>query len=293
VKGQAIMSVNMIEGATGDATRRDDDVTEAGIDASVSDGDAPNGDNGTPQSEIDTPMTRRDVTDDMTEGEIVTITEAHERLGLSVRTVQRRLDRGELKAVERDGKRMVLLPSHEATGDAIQRDSDASFRSSSVSNLQNVAQKVESDTSEDDFGAPGVEYERDTTRLGKLVSRHDEALSLIEPLQRDVAALKAVIAGDMMNRLQESLAGLATKEDVTEAIEAATSATLAPLVEQMEKIAAHSAEHEQLKKAEISAALTEVLEPYTYQLAQVAEENRYLRAQLAKAKLPFWLKWFS
>ncbi len=46
-----------------------------------------------------------------------TVTEAAKRLGVTVRTVQRRLDRGELKSIEANGKRLVVLPA-EATGDA-------------------------------------------------------------------------------------------------------------------------------------------------------------------------------
>lgn len=56
--------------------------------------------------------TTRDMTHDTTDdnGEVVTVTEAAARLGMSVRTVQRKLDAGELQAVMRLGKRAVLLP---------------------------------------------------------------------------------------------------------------------------------------------------------------------------------------
>jgi excisionase family DNA binding protein len=56
-----------------------------------------------------------------------TVTEAARLLGVTVRTVQRRLDRGELSAIEAEGKRLVVMPQ-DATGDttaeATGRDSD-------------------------------------------------------------------------------------------------------------------------------------------------------------------------
>lgn len=52
-------------------------------------------------------------------------------LGVSVRTVQRRLKAGELAAIERDGRRLVLLPdttTKGATVDATPRQIDATER---------------------------------------------------------------------------------------------------------------------------------------------------------------------
>ncbi len=58
--------------------------------------------------------TTRDMTHDTTDdnGEIVTVTEAAARLGMSVRTIQRKLDAGELQAVMQLGKRCVRLPGN-------------------------------------------------------------------------------------------------------------------------------------------------------------------------------------
>jgi excisionase family DNA binding protein len=50
-----------------------------------------------------------------------TITEAARLLGVSVRTVQRRLDNGDLRAIERDGKRLVDM-TPDATSDVTQGD---------------------------------------------------------------------------------------------------------------------------------------------------------------------------
>jgi hypothetical protein len=47
----------------------------------------------------------------------VSLSVAAERLGVSVRTVQRRLKRGDFEFVERDGERFVVLPES-ATSDA-------------------------------------------------------------------------------------------------------------------------------------------------------------------------------
>ncbi len=51
----------------------------------------------------------------------VTITAASKQLGVTVRTVQRRLDSGVLRSIMRDGRRLVLLDSG-ATPSATQRD---------------------------------------------------------------------------------------------------------------------------------------------------------------------------
>jgi excisionase family DNA binding protein len=59
----------------------------------------------------DTDATRRDA---------VPVADAARLLGVSVRTVQRRIERGELQAIEDEGKRFVVLPT--ATVDATRRD---------------------------------------------------------------------------------------------------------------------------------------------------------------------------
>jgi hypothetical protein len=63
-------------------------------------------------------------------------------LGVSVRTVQRRIKAGDLSAIERDGRRLVLLPgdaTKSATVDATTRQNDATERDTSsryVSHLE-------------------------------------------------------------------------------------------------------------------------------------------------------------
>ena len=73
------------------------------------------------------PTTARDsdATPDATGADVsrhlVALPEAARRLGVGLRTVQRRIERGELSVIERDGKRFVSLASDEigdATGDA-------------------------------------------------------------------------------------------------------------------------------------------------------------------------------
>lgn len=70
----------------------------------------------------------RDTTDDNLSRQGVTLPVAAKRLGVSLRTVQRRLDKGEIAFVERDGKRFVLLEpdaTQSATVDATPRQNDA------------------------------------------------------------------------------------------------------------------------------------------------------------------------
>lgn len=80
-------------------------------------------------------MNSHDATRDTTPGTLsrqgVALPVASRLLGVSLRTVQRRLDKGELAFIERDGKRFVLLPERsasgepDATGHDKTRDSDA------------------------------------------------------------------------------------------------------------------------------------------------------------------------
>jgi hypothetical protein len=84
-----------------------------------------------------------DTTSNATAGERVTITEAAQRLGVSVRTVQRRLDSGDLEyQLDHKYKRLVVLPREvpeapqapgtdatgNATHDTTERDSDVTRR---------------------------------------------------------------------------------------------------------------------------------------------------------------------
>ncbi len=69
---------------------------------------------------------RRDSKGD-TSRDTATVTEAAKLLGVTIRTVQRRLDRGELNSIEEGGKRLVLMPAKataDTSGNAIRRDSD-------------------------------------------------------------------------------------------------------------------------------------------------------------------------
>jgi excisionase family DNA binding protein len=77
-------------------------------------------------------MTRQiDATRDATERDTMTLEAAAERLGVSLRTVQRRIKDGQLHAVERDGKRFVYFApgaTEGATRDATARQIDATNR---------------------------------------------------------------------------------------------------------------------------------------------------------------------
>ncbi len=76
-------------------------------------------------------MTRHDTTDDATARDNVTFEEAARLLGVSLRTVQRRVKDGNLNSIERDGARLVCLATgatDDATRDTTRRDNDATAR---------------------------------------------------------------------------------------------------------------------------------------------------------------------
>ncbi len=86
-----------------------------------------------------------DATRDTTKGDLsrdvtrhgVAISEAAQLLGVSIRTVQRRLDKGELRSIERDGKRFVLLDPDATERDTVSRQlsqSDATQEQHSATN---------------------------------------------------------------------------------------------------------------------------------------------------------------
>ncbi len=68
---------------------------------------------------------------DATERDSVTFEEAARRLGVSLRTVQRRVKDGHLNSIESDGARLVCLATGattDATRDTTRRDNDATAR---------------------------------------------------------------------------------------------------------------------------------------------------------------------
>lgn len=122
--------------------------------------------------------TTRDTTERDTARQCATITEAARILRVSIRTVQRRLDSGALNSIERDGKRLVQLPTNateSATPDAPTRR----------------------DTRQNDA------TERDTAQAGStpdlaamLTQSREEILflrGLVEQRDRDAAELRAAL----------------------------------------------------------------------------------------------------
>ena len=127
----------------------------------------------------------KDATRDTTKGDTtrdsVTVTEAARRLGVSVRTVQRKLDSGELQAIRRDGKRRVLL-----SPDATTRQADATER-------DNVTrQKATPDATERDTAQAGSTPDL----AAQLTQSREEILflrGLVEQHQRSEAELRAAL----------------------------------------------------------------------------------------------------
>jgi hypothetical protein len=109
---------------------------------------------------------------------------AAEQLGVSVRTVQRRLRSGDLEFVERDGERFVVLPES-ATGDATARQNDATNDATSVA--ADVALLAEKDGRIAELKEE-VQFLRERNReLNAIVMRHAHAL----PAPQSAAMLEA------------------------------------------------------------------------------------------------------
>jgi excisionase family DNA binding protein len=123
---------------------------------------------------------------------VLTITAAADALGVSVRTVQRRLDNGELEEVKEYGKRLVRLPadvSHDATDDT-PHDSDSAPIEAEV---------LASDATHDatlDSGAYTTDAPRDRTRESTLAIPESNVLALLadvvtQRIREDQAQAKA------------------------------------------------------------------------------------------------------
>jgi excisionase family DNA binding protein len=125
-------------------------------------------------------------------GRVLTITEAAEALGVSVRTVQRRLDNGELKEVKEYGKRLVRLPA-----DVSRDTTDDTPHDSSSGPIE--AEVLASDVSHDatlDSGAYTTDTPRDRTRESTLAIPESNVLALLadvvtQRIREDQAQAKA------------------------------------------------------------------------------------------------------
>lgn len=115
-----------------------------------------------------------DATRDTTNRDTVSQSVAARRLGVSLRTVQRRIENGDLSTIERDGKRLVCLEP-DATEDATRRDKSATV-----------------DATEYDTGATNDATNRDS---GATMTRHDDAAraELLAHLQAENEYLKSQV----------------------------------------------------------------------------------------------------
>lgn len=150
---------------TSDATGRHDRAT----------GDAPNG---TPEGDTNATGAR-----------VLSITAAAQVLGLSVRTVQRRLDAGTLQAVEVEGARRVRLPD-DATSNATDRATGGTPQGDTVTRQHATGDATEGDSLGDTrqaqvLAAPSREEElREEIRFLR---------GVVEQQQRDSAELRAAL----------------------------------------------------------------------------------------------------
>jgi excisionase family DNA binding protein len=149
-------------------------------------GDATSATSGTPGN----------ATHDAPAGDIVTITEAARLLGISVRTVQRRLDAGTLEAVEDEGKRLVRLPS-DATAQAIGYTShDAPGMSSgtphgATGNTTAQATTAASDATRDASGELVAELRDQVKFLRSQVEEHARAEAELRAALREALRMQA------------------------------------------------------------------------------------------------------
>jgi hypothetical protein len=80
---------------------------------------------------------------------VASIGDAAKSLGVSIRTVQRRIERGQMSVIERDGRRFVQLPNGTptdatpgATGDATPRQVDATPRQNDATGRDSDAERI-------------------------------------------------------------------------------------------------------------------------------------------------------
>lgn len=118
----------------------------------------------------------RDTTSTILSRQGVALPVAAKALGVSLRTVQRRLDKGELGFIERDGKRFVLLDSG-ADGHDKARDSDATRDTFVVSRDTTARQTT------------GLSTEREKELRDEIVFLR----GLVEQRDRDAAELRAAL----------------------------------------------------------------------------------------------------
>ena len=122
----------------------------------------------------------RDTTPSLLSRQGVALPDAAKALGVSLRTVQRRLDRGDLGFIERDGRRFVLLE-----GDAIDRDTGAT---SDATPAPSVARH---DTTRDTLSRQGGAIDRE--REAELKEEIRFLRGLVEQRDRDAAELRAAL----------------------------------------------------------------------------------------------------
>jgi excisionase family DNA binding protein len=129
-------------------------------------------------------------------GEVVSITEAARRLDCSVRTVQRRLDAGELEPVEVAGKRCVRLSS-DVPSDA-PSDKREAARGTSRDDRKNgtsVEGRRQNDAPHDKSSGTSHDVERDAKRdmTAHLIEENRFLRSALEARDRDAAELRAAL----------------------------------------------------------------------------------------------------
>ena len=125
-------------------------------------------------------------TPDATGARVVSITEAAQVLGLSVRTIQRRLDSGALQAIEVEGARRVQLPKARATGDAT--EDDRGRDKGNATGRQVARQDATEMATAQVLAAPNA-----GTREEELREEVKFLRGVIEQQQRDAAELRAAL----------------------------------------------------------------------------------------------------
>jgi excisionase family DNA binding protein len=159
-------------------------------------------------------MTRHDTTtrqSDATEGDSVTFEEAARLLGVSLRTVQRRVKDGHLNTIESDGARLVCL-APDATADATRRDNDATARQIDATR-RDTAQAG----STPDVAASLAQSREEILFLRGLVEQRDrDAGELRAALREALKAMpKAITAGNESAPISASQASESTPDDQT------------------------------------------------------------------------------
>jgi excisionase family DNA binding protein len=249
---------------------------------------------------------------DETTRDSVTIGDAAKRLGVSVKTIKRRIRRGELETVESKGTQLVLLPvaTGNAPGHAILATRDTTGDAVALRRDLHQEQGYEQGYSARDVEmvisqaiAEGITAAQ-TSLLMRIEDLHTTQTSLVEHIESlaDAQVLRMEEIKQLKKdrtRLIEVLAEQAAAQDGQTAEIAILREELAKLRQAQENPSEEMQEKTQQKtQAAVEKAMGRSLVPYLKHLRMLSTatetlkaENNLLEVQLEMARSPWWKFW--